>query len=166
MAIEFENIIIESVILAVIIFGAVYLELWYYRRYQKIEDEKTKKMILRLIKEDLTRKQRFLEESIKFKDYKPFFTNVWDSIILSGKQPLLSFELINNFEHSYSWMRYYNTELHQRGVVGNEQTLLELLGEIKKTIESEHKISFRKEKSKVPPYGIPLFHTLILLREK
>lgn len=136
MAIEFENIIIESVILAVIIFGAVYLELWYYRRYQKIEDEKTKKMILRLIKEDLTRKQRFLEESIKFKDYKPFFTNVWDSIILSGKQTLLSFELINNFEHSYSWMRYYNTELHQRGVVGNEQTLLELLGEIKKTIES------------------------------
>jgi len=136
LAIEFENIIIESVILAVIIFGAVYLELWYYRRYQKIEDEKTKKMILRLIKEDLTRKQRFLEESIKFKDYKPFFTNVWDSIILSGKQTLLSFELINNFEHSYSWMRYYNTELHQRGVVGNEQTLLELLGEIKKTIES------------------------------
>ena len=136
MAIEFENIIIESVILAVIIFGAVYLELWYYRRYQKIEDEKTKKMILRLIKEDLTRKQRFLEESIKFKDYKPFFTNVWDSIILSGKQTLLSFELINNFEHSYSWMRYYNTELHQWGVVGNEQTLLELLGEIKKTIES------------------------------
>ena len=136
MAIEFENIIIESVILAVIIFGAVYLELWYYRRYQKIEDEKTKKMILRLIKEDLTRKQRFLEESIKFKDYKPFFTNVWDSIILSGKQTLLSFELINNFEHSYSWMRYYNTELHQRGVVGNEQTLLELLGEIQKTIES------------------------------
>src|SRR3989304_9936010 len=41
-----------------------------------------------------------------------------------------------DFEHSYSWMRYYNTELHQRGVVGNEQTLLELLGEIKKTIES------------------------------
>ena len=136
MAIEFENIIIESVILAVIIFGAVYLELWYYRRYQKLEDEKTKKMILRLIKEDLTRKQRFLEESIKFKDYKPFFTNVWDSIILSGKQTLLSFELINNFEHSYSWMRYYNTELHQREVVGNEQTLLELLGEIKKTIDS------------------------------
>lgn len=136
MAIEFENIIIESVILAVIIFGAVYLELWYYRRYQKREDEKTKKMILRLIKEDLTRKQRFLEESIKFKDYKPFFTNVWDSIILSGKQTLLSFELIDNFEHSYSWMRYYNTELHQRGVVGNEQTLLELLGDIKKTIES------------------------------
>jgi len=136
LAIEFENIIIESVILAVIIFGAVYLELWYYRRYQKIEDEKTKKMILRLIKEDLTRKQRFLEESIKFKDYKPFFTNVWDSIILSGKQTLLSFELIDNFEHSYSWMRYYNTELHQRGVVGNEQTLLELLGDIKKTIES------------------------------
>ena len=133
---EFDTILVESTLLAVIIFAAVYVELWYYRHYQKKEDLKAKKIILRLIKEDLTRKQRFLEESIKFKDYKPFFTNVWDSIILSGKQTLLSFELINNFEHSYSWMRYYNTELHQRGVVGNEQTLLELLGEIKKTIES------------------------------
>jgi len=128
LAIDFEYIAIEMTILAAIIFGAVYLELWYYRRSQKKEDKKTKKMILRLIKEDLTRKQRFLEDSIKFKDYKPFFTNVWDSIILSGKQTLLSFELINNFEHSYSWMRYYNTELQQRGHVGNEQTLLELLG--------------------------------------
>jgi hypothetical protein len=136
MAIDFEYIAIEMTILAAIIFGAVYLELWYYRRSQKREDKKTKKMILRLIEEDLTRKQRFLEDSIKFKDYKPFFTNVWDSIILSGKQTLLSFELINNFEHSYSWMRYYNTELQQRGHVGNEQTLLELLGEIKKAIES------------------------------
>lgn len=136
MAIEFENIIIESVILAVIIFGAVYLELWYYRRYQKKEDEKIKKMILRLIKEDLTRKQRFLEESIKFKDYKPFFTYVWDSIILSGKQTLLEFEIINNLEHSYSWMKYYNTELQQRGVIDNEKTILELLTEVKKTIES------------------------------
>jgi len=136
MAIDFEYIAVEMTILAAIIFGAVYLELWYYRRSQKREDKKTKKMILRLIEEDLTRKQRFLEDSIKFKDYKPFFTNVWDSIILSGKQTLLSFELINNFEHSYSWMRYYNTELQQRGHMGNEQTLLELLGEIKKAIES------------------------------
>ena len=133
---EFDTILVESTLLAVIIFAAVYVELWYYRHYQKKEDLKAKKIILRLIKEDLTRKQRFLEESIKFKDYKPFFTNVWDSIILSGKQTLLSFELIDHFEHSYSWMRYYNTELQQRGVIGNEQTLLELLEEIKKTIES------------------------------
>jgi hypothetical protein len=140
MAIDFEYIAVEMTILAAIIFGAVYLELWYYRRSQKREDKKTKKMILRLIEEDLTRKQRFLEDSIKFKDYKPFFTNVWDSIILSGKQTLLSFELINNFEHSYSWMRYYNTELQQRGHVGNEQTLLELLGEIKKAIESSQSL--------------------------
>ncbi|HEY7366988.1 MAG TPA: hypothetical protein VH562_00825 [Nitrosopumilaceae archaeon] len=140
MAIDFEYIAVEMTILAAIIFGAVYLELWYYRRSQKREDKKTKKMILRLIEEDLTRKQRFLEDSIKFKDYKPFFTNVWDSIILSGKQTLLSFELINNFEHSYSWMRYYNTELQQRGHVGNEQTLLELLEEIKKAIESSQSL--------------------------
>jgi hypothetical protein len=136
LAIDFEYIAIEMSILAAIIFGAVYVELWYYRRSQKREDKKTKKMILELIKEDLTRKQRFLEDSIKFKDYKPFFTDVWDSVILSGNQTLLSFELIKNFEHCYSWMKYYNTELQQRGVTGNEQTLLELLEEIKKTIES------------------------------
>ena len=41
MAIDFEYIAIEMTILAAIIFGAVYLELWYYRRSQKREDKKT-----------------------------------------------------------------------------------------------------------------------------
>lgn len=133
--VEWNDIIIESVILAVLIFGAVFVEHWIYRRVQKNEDNSTRKKILLLIKEDLTRKMRFINESSKYKDYKPFFTDVWDSVIISGKQTLLPFELIKNLEHTYSWMKYYNTELKQQATP-NEQTLIELLSEIKKTTEA------------------------------
>jgi hypothetical protein len=95
-----------------------------------------RKKILLLIEEDLVRKLRFIEESDQYKDYKPFFTDVWDSVILSGKQTLLQFDIIKNLEHTYSWMKYYNTELQQKGPVGNEQILKDLLSEIKKTTES------------------------------
>lgn len=133
--VEWNDIVIESVILAVLIFGAVFVEHWIYRRVQKNEDNSTRKKILLLIKEDLTRKMRFINESSKYKDYKPFFTDVWDSVIISGKQTLLPFELIKNLEHTYSWMKYYNTELKQQ-TTPNEQTLMELLLEIKKTTEA------------------------------
>lgn len=133
--VEWNELIIESVILSVIIFGAVFVEHWIYRRMQKNDDNSTRKKILLLIKEDLTRKIRFINESTKYKDYKPFFTNVWDSVIISGKQTILPFELIKNLEHTYSWMKYYNTELKQQGPQ-NEQILIELLGEIRKTTES------------------------------
>jgi len=132
---ELIDIITESVILSVIIFGAVFVEHWIYRRVQKTEDSSARKKIILLIKEDLTRKMRFINESVKYKDYKPFFTNVWDSVIISGKQTLLPFEMIKNLEHTYSWMKYYNTELKQQGQQ-NEQTLIELLCEIKNTTES------------------------------
>jgi hypothetical protein len=133
---DWEYLIVESIILAVIIFGAVYVEHWNYRRMQKNEDKATRKKILLLIEEDLIRKLRFIEESIQYKDYKPFFTDVWDSVILSGKQTLLQLKTIENLEHTYSWMKYYNTELQQKGIGGNEQTLIELLNEIKKTAQS------------------------------
>ena len=132
---EWNDILVESIILAVIIFGAVFVEHWIYRRMQKNEDRSARKKIILLIKEDLTRKMRFINESTKYKDYKPFFTDVWDSVIISGKQTLLPFELIKNLEHTYSWMKYYNTELKQQGTQ-NEQILIELLGEIKKTTEA------------------------------
>ena len=131
---EWIDIITESVILSVIIFGAVFVEHWIYRSVQKNEDNSARKKIILLIKEDLTRKMRFINESVKYKDYKPFFTNVWDSVIISGKQTLLPFEMIKNLEHTYSWMKYYNTELKEQGQ-RNEQTLIELLSEIKNTTE-------------------------------
>ena len=134
--VDWEYLMIESIILAVMIFGAIYVEHWNYRRMQKNEDSNIRKKILMLIKEDLVRKLRFIEECNQYKDYKPFFTEVWDSVILSGKQTLLDFDMIKNLEHTYSWMKYYNTELQQKGPVDNEQTLKELLSEIKKTTEA------------------------------
>ena len=134
--VEWEYLIVESIILSVIILGAVYIEQWNSRRIKKNEDNVARKKILLLIKEDLVRKLRFIEESNQYKDYKPFFTDVWDSIILSGKLTLLQFDLIKDLEHTYSWMKYYNTELQQKGTTSNEQTLKDLLSEIKKTIES------------------------------
>jgi len=134
--VDWDYLIVESAILAALIFGAVYVERWIYQRGQRNEDNTMRKKILLLIKEDLVRKLRFIEESGQYKDYKPFFTDVWDSVILSGKQTLLQFDLIKNLEHTYSWMKYYNTELQQKGPVGNEQILKDLLVEIKKTTES------------------------------
>ena len=58
-----------------------------------------------------------------------------ESVILSGKQTLFPFDIIKNLEHTYSWMKYYNTELQQKGPIGNEQILKDLLIEIKKTTE-------------------------------
>lgn len=134
--VDWEYLIIESIILAAMIFGAVYVEHWNYRRIQKNEDNIMRKKILLLIEEDLVRKIRFIKESDQYKDYKPFFTDVWDSVILSGKQRLLQFDIIKNLEHTYSWMKYYNTELQQKGPVGNDPILKDLLSEIKKTTES------------------------------
>ena len=132
MEIEWVQLIIEMSVLAGIIFGAVYVEHWNYRRIQKNEEIGTRRKILVLIKNDLDRKLRFVDESIQYKDYKPFFTDIWDAVILSGKQTLLTFEMIENLQHTYSWLKYYNTELLQKTVIGNENTLKGLLEEVKK----------------------------------
>jgi len=120
--------------LAGIIFGAVYVDHWNYRRVQKNEETGTRRKILKLINNDLDRKLRFIDESIQYNDYKPFFTDIWDAVILSGKQTLLSFELIENLQHTYSSLKYYNTELQQKVSMGNENILKDLLAEVKKSI--------------------------------
>jgi len=134
LEIEWTQIVIEMSILAGIIFGAVYVEHWNYRRMQKTEETGTRKKILVLINNDLDRKLRFIDESIQYKDYKPFFTDIWDAVILSGKQTLLPFEMIENLQHTYSWLKYYNTELQQKTSTNNEHILHDLLEEVKKSI--------------------------------
>lgn len=134
MEIEWEKIIIENAILAGIIFGAVYVEHWNYRRIQKNEETRTRKKILILINNDLDRKLRFIDELTQYKDYKPFFTDIWDAVILSGKQTLLPFEIIENLQHTYSWLKYYNTELERKTSTSNETVLKDLLGEVRKSI--------------------------------
>lgn len=146
LGIEWAQLIIEMSVLAGIIFGAVYVEHWNYRRIQKNEETGTRKKILVLINNDLDRKLRFIDESIQYKDYKPFFTDIWDAVILSGKQTLLPFEMIENLQHTYSWLKYYNTELQQKTVANNENTLKDLLEEVKKSINNS--LNFlKKEKS-------------------
>lgn len=88
-----------------------------------------------LIYTDLHRKIRFINDSVQYKDYKPFFTDVWEAVILSGKQTLFSFETIENLQHCYSWMKYYNTEIQQKSQTYDEKALKEILDEVKKSIE-------------------------------
>jgi hypothetical protein len=137
---EWSVVTFELVILAIIIFGAVYVEHWSYRKLEKNKDNSTRKKITILIKNDLERKLRFIDDTIQFKDYKPFFTDNWDAVILSGKQTLFSFEVIESLQHSYSWMKYYNTELQQKNPLDNEKTLNDLLEEVRKSIDNSMKI--------------------------
>ena len=141
--IEWYKIIIESMILSIIIFGAVFLEIWLYRKSEKIKETNTRKRMSDLIRTDLRRKIRFINDSSEYKDYKPFFTDVWDAVVLSGKQTLFPFETIENLQHCYSWMKYYNTEIQQKRQIDNEKTLKEILDEVKKSIE--HSLGILKE---------------------
>jgi hypothetical protein len=88
---------------------------------------------------DLHKKQRFIDESIQYKDYKPFFTDMWDAVILGGKQKFLPFEMFENLQHTYSWMKYYNNELEQREKSG-DATVLETLHEVQDSISQSLKL--------------------------
>jgi len=140
LEIEWEKVLIETIILAGIIFGAVYVEHWNYRRLQRNEETTTRKKMIVLLTNNLVRKLRFIDESIQYKDYKPFFTDIWDAVVLSGKQTLLSFEIIENLQHTYSWMKYYNTELQQKSTTNDDKVLKDLLDEVRKSIDQSLKI--------------------------
>ena len=131
---EWEKIIIESILLAAMIFGAIYVEQWYQRRLQKKEEMKTRRQIFTFIINDLKRKLRFIDEAVKYKDYKPIFTDIWDGVILSGKQSLVPFDIFENLQHTFSWMKYYNTELEQKKG-SDDLTIKELFKEIKNSID-------------------------------
>lgn len=47
--IEWYKIIIESIILSIMIFGAVFLEIWIYRKSEKIKETNTRKRMSDLI---------------------------------------------------------------------------------------------------------------------
>lgn len=122
-------------LLAGIIYGAVYLEHWIFKRTQRNQERQAIKKIIMFILNDLQRKLAFIDESIRFKDFKPFFTNMWDAVILTNKQGLLSFEMFESLQATYSWMKYYNTELESTKKQQSEETLKELLSDVKKSID-------------------------------
>ncbi len=134
MPIEWDAIIIENIILAAIIYGAIYIELRVEKERTRKEERKNRKQIIQFVTNDLNKKLRFIDESIQYHDFKPFFTDMWDSIILGGKQTLLPFALFENLQHTYSWMKYYNNEIEQREKDDEEKTVLEVLEEVRKSI--------------------------------
>ncbi|HEY7734196.1 MAG TPA: hypothetical protein VIB07_05330 [Nitrososphaera sp.] len=133
MAIEWDSLVVEMVLLAAIIYGSVYVGNLVEKRKQRHDEKEDAKRIIRFVMNDLHKKQRFIDESIQYKDYKPFFTDMWDAVILGGKQKCLPFEMFENLQHTYSWMKYYNNELEQREKSG-DATVLDTLSEVKGSI--------------------------------
>ena len=95
-------------ILAAIIWFTVYLEHWTYRRTEKQKEQKERKNLIIFIDDDLKQRLRFIDESQQFKDYKPFFTDMWDAVVLAGNQSLLPFNVFQNLQRTYYCIKYYN----------------------------------------------------------
>lgn len=134
--IEWDSLVVEMLILAAIIWFAVYLEHWTYRRSEKQRERKERRNLLIFIDNDLKQRLRFIDESQQFKDYKPFFTDMWDAVVLAGRHSLLPFNVFQNLQRTYSWMKYYNNELditNKRGKI-DEKVLEELLQDVRKEI--------------------------------
>lgn len=148
LAIEWDSLIVEMIILAGIIWFAVYIEHWTYKRSEKQNNQKTKENVIIFLKNDLEQRLRFIDESLHMHDYKPFFTDMWDSIIISGKHTLISFELFQSIQRTYSWLKYYNTELqgnNDKDKETKEKILIELLEEIRKSItKSMEKLEYEQ----------------------
>ena len=140
MAIEWDALVVEMVLLAAIIYGSIYVGNLVEKRKQRHDEREEAKKIIRFVANDLHKKQRFIEESIQYKDYKPFFTDMWDAVILGGKQTLLPFEMFENLQHTYSWMKYYNNELEQREKNSSETGVLETLHEVKGSVNQSQKL--------------------------
>lgn len=66
---------------------------------------------------------------------------MWDAVILTNKQGLLSFEIFENLQATYSWMKYSNTELESTKLrQQNEGDLVQLLGDVRQSINQSLKI--------------------------
>lgn len=139
MPIEWDALVVEMTLLAAIIYGAIYVENWVEKRKTRREEREMESKIIKFVQNDLRNKLRFIDESLQYKDFKPFFTDMWDAVILGGKQAVLPFEVFQNLQHTYSWMKYYNNELEQRAKGGSrgsddEKALVEDMEEVRKSI--------------------------------
>lgn len=132
MTIAWDQVFIENILLAAIIVGSIYFERWLEEKARRRKETEIRKKTIILFINDLDKKLRFIEESNQYKDYKPFFTDMWDAIILTGRHSLLSFETFEDLQHTYSWMKYYNTELEEGK--NDEGVLKDLLTDVLKSI--------------------------------
>jgi len=113
MAIEWDALAVEMIILGAIIYGSIYVGNWLEKRKVQQDNKEEAKKIIMFVTNDLAKKLRFIDELIQNKDFKPIFTDMWDAVLLGGKQGLLPFEKFENLQHTYSWIKYYNSELEQ-----------------------------------------------------
>jgi hypothetical protein len=99
-------------------------------------NRRKEKNLIIFIDDDLKQRLRFIDESQQFKDYKPFFTDMWYAVVLAGNQSLLSFNVFQNLQRTYSWMKYNNNEIDARnkGSILDENVLKELLQDVTKQI--------------------------------
>ena len=140
----------ENTLLAGIIVGSIYLELWGFKRSQLKEEKENTKRIIMFIVDDLQKRLDFIEETYEYKDFKPLFTDMWDAIVLAGKHALLPFELFQSLQRTYSWMKYYNSELDS-GKPVDEKILIELLDDVRKSIYSSlNKLNDNNKINKAP----------------
>jgi len=140
MAIEWDVLIAEMAMLGAIIYGAIYVENWVEKRKLRRKEKEDARRTIKFVANDLEKKLRFIEDSVQYKDFKPIFTDMWDAIILGGKQTVLPFELFENLQHTYSWMKYYNNELEQREKGDSEAAVMEILAEVKGPIAQSLKL--------------------------
>lgn len=140
MAIEWDVLIAEMAMLGAIIYGAIYVENWVEKRKLRRKEKEDARRTVKFVANDLKKKLRFIEDSVQYKDFKPFFTDMWDAVILGGKQTVLPFELFENLQHTYSWMKYYNNELEQWEKSNGEAAVMETLNEVKGTINQTLKL--------------------------
>jgi hypothetical protein len=73
LTIAWEQVLIESILLAAIIVGSIYFERWLEEKARRRKETEIKKKTIIFIINDLDNKLRFIEESNQYKDYKPFF---------------------------------------------------------------------------------------------
>ncbi len=58
---------------------------------------------------------------------------MWDAVGLAGKHALISFALFQSLQCTYSWMKYYNSELVSNNRNFDEKVVKELLDDVKKS---------------------------------
>lgn len=101
-----------------------------------MQDQKSLENILKFVEDDLKHRNKFVNESIENENYRPFLTDMWDAVIIAGKHSLLDFHLFQIIQRTYSWMKYYNSELEwTKKNELDKKILKELLVEVKKSIE-------------------------------
>ena len=65
MAIEWDSVVVEMVPLAVIIYGAVWVEVNVEKRRIRKEEAVTRRQIIQFVTDDLNGKLRFINESLQ-----------------------------------------------------------------------------------------------------